>query len=163
MKTLLLLRHAKSSWAEPGMPDHDRPLNERGKRAAPRVGQLVKAHGLRPDLILSSTARRARKTAEKVAHHCGYAGEIELSPALYQAQPADCLRSLQEVSDEHRCVLLVGHNPTLEELLAQLTGQPESLPTAALAVVEFPIDTWQELAAAPSGQLVHLWRPKETP
>jgi phosphohistidine phosphatase len=162
MKTLFLLRHAKSSWAEAGMPDHERPLNDRGKRDAPRVGQWLREQGLLPDRIVSSTAKRARKTAEKVAHHCGYGGEIEFSAALYEAHPDDYVRQLQQLPDSEQAVLVVGHNPTLEELLEQLTGQHNSLPTAALAVVDMPIDRWQDLASAPAGRLRTLWRPKDT-
>lgn len=162
MKTLFLLRHAKSSWAEPGMPDHERPLNDRGKRDAPHVGQWLREQGLLPDRIVSSTAKRARKTAEKVAHHCGYRGEIEFSAALYEAHPDAYVRHLQQLPDNEQAVLVVGHNPTLEELLEQLTGQHDSLPTAALAVVEMPIDRWQDLAASPTGRLRTLWRPKDT-
>ena len=83
MKTLLLLRHAKSSWKHPELADHDRPLNKRGKRDAPSIGQLVSDKGLVPDLIMSSTAKRARKTARAVAKASGYKGKIELTPTFY--------------------------------------------------------------------------------
>jgi len=162
MKTLLL-RHAKSSWSDPALKDHDRPLNDRGKSDAPRMGQLLKDQKLTPDLIVSSTAKRARKTAAKVAKNCGYQGEIELTENFYLAHPGQYVQYLQQVSDEHDFVMVVGHNPGLEALLAWLTGEQEPLPTAALAQVEFDIASWSELAHSAGGRLANLWRPKELP
>ncbi len=161
MKTLLLLRHAKSSWQYPDLADHDRPLNKRGKQAAPRVGQLLKDENLVPDLILSSTAARAQTTARKVAKACGYSGEIRVTRELYEADPEAYLTLLQAVADEHERVLVVGHNPDLETVLEHLTGESETLPTAALAVVELPVTHWQELNEETEGKLSQVWRPKE--
>lgn len=161
MKTLLLLRHAKSSWKYPDLADHDRPLNKRGKQAAPRMGQLLKDEELLPDLILSSTAARAQTTARKVASASGYAGDIRVTRELYEAGPEAYLALLQEVADDHARVLMVGHNPDLEALLEQLTDEAEALPTAALALVELPIQHWREVNDATEGKLVRVWRPKE--
>lgn len=161
MKTLLILRHAKSSWDEPDVPDHDRPLNERGKNDAKRIGQLLLEHGLVPDWIISSTAKRARTTAGKVAKACGYASEVEQTRRLYLASPPEIIQILREVDDERSTVLVVAHNPGLEELLAQLTGQPEPMPTATLAQVAADIDRWQSLSVPAGGRLVQVWRPKE--
>jgi phosphohistidine phosphatase len=163
MKTLLILRHAKSSWADPGLADHDRPLNARGKRDAPRMGQLLKDQGLVPDLIVSSTAKRARKTAAKVAEACGYDGEIAFSSHLYHAYPEDYVSVLREVGDTHRSVLVVGHNPGLEEFVEVLAGTPQTMPTAALAHVPLDIDCWDDLRVAPLGRLAAVWIPKELP
>ena len=161
MRTLLLLRHAKSSWSEAGRSDHDRSLTERGKQDAPRMGQLLKDQGLVPDLIVSSTAKRARKTAEKVARTCGYSGEIRQTEALYLAPVAQYLELLRQLPDQHQRVLLVGHNPGLEDLLETLTGRCERLSTATLAQITFEAASWRELGGTTSGQLVNLWRPKE--
>lgn len=161
MKTLLLLRHAKSSWAEAGVSDHERPLNERGQRDAPQVGRLVKKQGLTPSLIVSSSAKRARKTAAKVAEHCGYQGEVQTAETLYLASAEKYLEFLRLTSDEHATVLVVGHNPGLEDLVEKLTGHQEQMPTAALAQVALEISEWRELARTSRGQLVHVWRPKE--
>src|SRR5262245_35485739 len=136
MKTLLLLRHAKSSWKYPDLADHDRPLNKRGKVIAPRMGQLLKDENLVPDLILSSTAARAQTTAHKVARASGYEGDIRVTRELYETGPAAYLALLQAIPEEHARVLVVGHNPDLEVLLEQLTDEAETLPTAALALVE---------------------------
>jgi phosphohistidine phosphatase len=161
MKTLLILRHAKSSWKDFGLPDHDRPLKKRGKRDAPRVGRLLRERDLTPDLILCSTARRARDTAEMVAEASGYEGEIDLKSEFYMAGPGIYLRALRAVSDDYGRVMVVGHNPGLEELLEVVTGEPELLPTAALAQVSLPIGRWRELTSEIRGKLVNLWLPRE--
>lgn len=161
MKTLLILRHAKSSWDEPHQPDHDRPLNERGKKDAKRIGQLLLEAQLVPDLILSSTARRARKTADKVARACGYEGAIVTTPRLYLAAPWQIIEVLRETGDDWPRLLVVGHNPGMEDLVSQLTRQQESLATATLARVSLDIASWQSLAVPPGGELVQIWRPKE--
>src|SRR5262245_36964441 len=139
MRTLLVLRHAKSSWKDSALDDHERPLNTRGRRDAPRVGKLVREHGLMPDIVLSSDAVRARLTAEAVAEAARYAGEIMLEPHLYLACAADILSLLPTVSENAQIVMIVGHNPGLEELVEQLTGEREDLPTAALAQIRLPI------------------------
>lgn len=161
MKTLLLLRHAKSSWKYPDLADHDRPLNKRGKQTAPRIGQLLKDENLLPDLILSSTAARAQTTARKVAKASGYAGDIRATRELYESGPETYLALLQAMADDHTRVLVVGHNPDLEMLLEHLTDEAETLPTAALAQVELAITHWQELNEDTEGKLVRVWRPKE--
>ena len=102
MKTLLIMRHAKSSWKEQDLPDHDRPLNKRGKNDAPRMGKLLKDEDLVPDLIMSSTAVRAKKTAELVAKACKYKGKIVLNHSLYGAEPAAYLKILEGLSDSLR-------------------------------------------------------------
>ena len=159
MKTLLILRHAKSSWKQP-VDDHDRPLNKRGKGDAPRMGRILRDAGLLPDRVVSSTARRARKTAEKVAQHAGFEGRIDLSPDLYLAGPDAYRRLLREVSDDVGCVLVVGHNPGLEMLLEAATGSSETLPTAALAHVRLPIDAWRDFDLNREGELIEVWRPR---
>jgi phosphohistidine phosphatase len=163
MKTLLILRHAKSSWSDPTLSDHQRPLNKRGKRDAPRMGELLRDEQLTPDLIVASTAKRARKTAVKVADTCGYKGEIELTDSFYLARPGSYIQFLQQVPDENDSVMVVGHNPGLESLLDLLTGQSERLPTAALAQIQFDITSWREMADTPTGHLVSLWLPRELP
>jgi phosphohistidine phosphatase len=116
-----------------------------------------------PDLIVSSTAKRACKTAKRVAKNCGYGGEIEVDGRLYLAHPSQFAAVLREVGEKHATVLVVGHNPGLEEFVRHLTGQPETMPTAALAEVSLTIDSWQSLSAASEAKLVQVWRPKESP
>ena len=160
MKTLLVLRHAKSSWKHGGIGDHDRPLNKRGKRDAPRMGQLIADEDIVPDLVLSSTAKRARTTARRAAQAAGYEGEIELRDALYLAAAGEYIEAVAGVSDAVERVMVVGHNPGMEALVAVLTGSVGHFPTAALALVELSIDEWPQIYEA-HGRLVHFWRPRE--
>jgi phosphohistidine phosphatase len=161
MKTLLILRHAKSSWKQPNQADQDRPLNKRGKKEAPKVGDYLKANDLIPDLILSSPARRAHDTAQAVAEACGFDGQIDLYQDLYLSDPACYLDVLHCLPDDARRILVVGHNPDVEELLTLLTDVSEPMTTAALAVVGLPISSWQELSEATDGRLETLWSPRE--
>jgi phosphohistidine phosphatase len=161
MKTLLLLRHAKSSWDDSSLSDHERPLNKRGRKDAPRVGELLAAEGLLPDCILGSTAHRVRETVEFAVQHGGYRGKIEFLPELYLAPRETYIQVLRDLPDQYTSAMVVGHNPGLEELLAGLSGAHEHLPTAALAQVELPLATWGELHLGIRAKLVNLWRPKE--
>ena len=161
MRTLLVLRHGKSSRKHAELSDHDRPLTKRGKRDAPRVGQLLRLRRLSPGAIISSTAKRARRTAEEVAQSSTFNGRVQLEPRLYLADPATILDVIRRADAEAKRVLVVGHNPGLEELVARLTGNDEYLPTAALAQISLPIDQWRDLHLSTEGQLVSLWRPKE--
>ncbi len=161
MKQLLILRHAKSSWTDSSLEDHDRPLNKRGQRDAPRMGRLLRDEKMLPDRIVSSTALRARTTAQEVAAASGYSGEVALSRELYLAAPREFLRLLQGAGDDCSSILVVGHNPGMEELVFALSGQDETMPTAALARVDLPLDSWEDLRPGVRGKLVRVWRPKE--
>jgi phosphohistidine phosphatase len=161
MKTLLLLRHAKSSWNQPELNDHERPLNKRGKKEAPKVGRYLKENNLVPDLILSSTARRAHDTALAAADESGFDKEIELYQDLYMSEPVCYLDILQRLPDSTKRVLVVGHNPDLDELLTMLTDVNEHMTTAALAQIDLPISSWTELNEATDGRLQNLWAPHE--
>ena len=161
MKTLLILRHAKSSWDNSRLADHDRPLNSRGKEDAPRMGRLLEREGLVPDLIISSSAERALRTAELAAISAGYEAEIQVTRQYYHAGPEDYIEVLNEVADSHHRVMIVGHNPGMEELVEQLAGHYQKMPTAAMAQIELPINGWGELDEETNGRLMNLWRPKE--
>lgn len=161
MKRLFLLRHAKSSWKDPALTDHDRPLNKRGRRDAPRMGKLLSDEDLVPDLILSSTALRARTTAELAAEACGYSGPLELSEDLYHADVPTFLAVLQDLFYDDTSVLIVSHNPGISEFLYALTGQSEEMPTASLALVELDIESWWQLDSTTKGKLIRVWRPRE--
>ncbi len=160
MKTLLLMRHAKSSWKQPELADRDRPLNKRGEKDAPKMGKLLKHEELIPQRILSSTAERACKTAEAVAEKAGYKAEIEYVDALYMAEPAGILELVKGSPDDLKRVLVVGHNPGMEGLAQILSRKVVSLPTAAIACIKLPIDSWQELEMSVEGKLKKLWKPK---
>ena len=161
MKTLLVLRHAKSSWKDPALSDHQRPLNKRGRRDGPRMGELLREHGLMPDVVISSDAVRARLTAEAVAEAARYAGEILLDPRFYMASPDDILSVLRSVRENAETVMIVGHNPGLEELVEQLAGAWQALPTAALAQIALPLDRWRDIKPSTRGTIVGCWRPRE--
>lgn len=169
MKTLILLRHAKSSWSDPGLDDIDRPLAERGRRAAAAMARHLATSGLRPAVILCSTARRAVETLERMLPG------IEGGPApifedrLYLASHGALLARLRAIPDPGTPAMLVGHNPGMEELAARLIGSGDRLaiqrigrkyPTGALAVITFEIDRWQEIAEG-RGHLASYVRPKE--
>ena len=161
MKTLLLLRHGKSSWKDSELDDHDRPLHKRGKRDAPRMGQLLRDEQLLPDLMISSSAKRCRRTAELVAQAAAYRGETRITSDVYEANAERLLSFLATLSNPLQRVMLVGHNPGLEELLEALTGNYRPLSTAALAWLEIPIDTWLEINRDSHSELKHLWQPRE--
>ncbi len=161
MKTLLILRHAKSSWKDGNLPDYERPLNKRGERNAPEMGRLLLEKELTPQFIFSSSARRAQQTAELVMQACGYGGKVDFRRALYASGPKIYLDTLRETDDDYQRVMVVGHNPDLEELLVMLTGSLDALPTAALAEVALPIERWSELDEGVDGELRNLWRPRE--
>jgi len=161
VKSLLILRHAKSSWKEPILSDHDRPLNNRGKRDAPRMGILVRREELVPDLIITSSAMRARKTADAVANYSGYGGELQIANSFYLAGPESYIEVLSELGDKYQRVMVVGHNPGMEELLEELTDVNERVVTAALAHVSLPIDEWRQLDDSVRGTLEGFWIPRD--
>ena len=159
MKTLLIMRHAKSSWKDEDLADHDRPLKRRGEYDAVQIGERIRRNDLTPQRIITSTAQRALKTAELVAEACHYEERIIATRAFYGAEPDEFIEVLRQLDDADECVMVVGHNPDLETLLESLTGTMESLPTAAVAQVTLPINAWEELTEDTSGRLVQLWTP----
>jgi phosphohistidine phosphatase len=161
MKTLLLMRHAKSSWKKPDVDDHDRGLNQRGKRDAPRMGELLRDERIMPDYMLVSSARRARKTADHVALASGFRGECRVTGELYLAGPEKILQVLRQTPAAYDRVLLIGHNPGLEEYLERLVGAYTPLTTAAIAHLEIDVPSWEAMAPATSATLVRLWQPRE--
>lgn len=163
MKVLLLLRHGKSSWESAGLSDHDRPLNNRGKRDAPRMGNVLLEEGIVPDIIISSSAIRARSTAEKVAKSSRYEGQVIIESSLYRGGPEAYLDVLRHQSDRNQTVLVVGHNPDIEQLLAILTRKEIIMPTCSLAVVNLPVKRWVDLTKSTKVELRKVWRPKELP
>ncbi len=159
-KQLWLLRHAKSSWEDPGLPDHDRPLAPRGRRAAKLIGAHLREHRPAPSLVLCSSALRATQTLELVAPE----GEIRLEPRLYGASSAELIARIHEVPEHHRSVMLIGHNPGMQDLALLLVsgaGAPfaAKFPTAALAIMDFA-GSW--VALAPGSAALRAWvKPRE--
>jgi phosphohistidine phosphatase len=160
MKTLLLLRHAKSSWDDPSLRDFDRPLAKRGQRDAPRIGKALRDRGVTPDYIVASPAARAKATIEAVISAAKLEAGAEFDEAIYGASPAELLKLIRRLPRWSACAMLVGHNPGFEDLVARLTGQHERMPTAALACVEFQIEQWEEVDDG-IGNLVWLLTPKQ--
>jgi phosphohistidine phosphatase len=159
---LLLLRHAKSSWDDPGLADHDRPLAPRGRKAAKRIGRHLRDQGPEVSLALCSSARRARDTLSLVAP--GGDIEIEIEPELYGAGAGELLERLRRVPDDAGTVMLVGHNPAIQELLVSLARDPGDLavrkfPTGALATLAVN-GSWGALAAG-QAELAALVVPRE--
>ena len=161
MKTLLLMRHAKSSWKENELKDFDRPLTKKGKKNVPKMGRLIAEEELLPDRIFSSPAVRASQTAEAFVESSGYMAEVEFIEGYYMGEPAAYTDPLINLPDEVQRVLIIGHNPGLEALLQMLTGRVESLSTGAIAYLVLPIKHWPELNKDTEGELIQLWAPRD--
>jgi phosphohistidine phosphatase len=171
MLTLVLLRHAKSSWADGALSDHDRPLAKRGLKAAPVVGAALARLDIHPDVVLCSSAARTRETLALVLPQLGGAPEVICEDAIYMATPASLLsrlRGLRDADAAPRTVMVVGHNPGLEELAALLAGSggeealelmAEKFPTGAVAVIAFDAASWAEISPG-AGKLLHFLTPK---
>lgn len=146
-KRLALLRHAKSSWNDPSLDDHDRPLAPRGRRAATRMGQYIDESGLVPDLVLCSSATRARETLDLLRLPSDT--EIVIEDELYGASATLLVARLRRVGDAASSVLLIGHNPGLQDAAVNLAGNPDAVerefPTAALAEFLVPTPHWEDL------------------
>jgi phosphohistidine phosphatase len=161
VKTLLIVRHAKSDWGQPGLADHDRPLNDRGRRDAPRMGRRLAERGAVPDVIRSSTALRARTTAAALAEELGVdAATIQLDEDMYATTVGGLLDIIESLDDEAGTVMLVGHNPEFSALVARLTDEDVELSTCTVAEVRLPIDRWADASGA-AGELVSVERPKD--
>lgn len=160
MKTLFLLRHAKSSWKDASLPDFERPLNKRGRRAAPLIGKFMRRQKLHPQLILCSPAERARETIALVEEAASLKAELRYDERIYEATAAGLRIIVSEIDEQAEGMLLVGHNPGMEELLDFLTGEVRHMPTASLAHITLDIERWADVQER-SGELVRLIRPKE--
>ncbi|MBI4815327.1 MAG: histidine phosphatase family protein [Deltaproteobacteria bacterium] len=159
-KLLVLLRHAKSSWKHSDLADLDRPLNKRGRVAAPRIGLWLKEKRIVPDRILSSPARRAIDTAELALSALGSHAAAELEPALYLAEPAQIWDVIRARGHEARCLMIVGHNEGMEELVSELASEPVRFPTGAVAVVSVHADDWAR-ATRDRATVIEICRPKD--
>ncbi|MEZ5427113.1 MAG: histidine phosphatase family protein [Pyrinomonadaceae bacterium] len=160
MKTLYLLRHAKSSWDNPNFSDFQRPLNERGEKAAPLMGKTMRDSEFLPQTIISSPAERAKQTAFLVKKAADLDAEIRFDQRIYGAATSEILEIASELDDGFASALLVGHNPTFENAVRVLTGRFETMPTASLAVIDLEISDWSEIAPG-SGRLREFLRPKQ--
>jgi phosphohistidine phosphatase len=146
MKTLFLIRHAKSSWGDTALPDEDRPLNDRGRRDAPKMGERLAKRDVKPDLILSSPAMRAVKTAEIIAKKLDYRRkDIVVDDRLYAVGADDLLDVIHKLGDKLDRVMLFGHNPELTELAHRLSSKITHMPTCAVAEFTFDAKSWSKI------------------
>jgi phosphohistidine phosphatase len=159
MKTLYLLRHAKSSWKDDTLHDIERPLKKRGQKAAETIGGFLKKEKIVPDLILSSTAVRARQTTDAVVEAAKLETNMRFDERIYEAGPRQLLEVVRKIEKGKKSVLLVGHNPGLEEFLELLTGTAKTMPTATLSKVVLKSSTWAGVGAK-NGTLEWILRPK---
>lgn len=173
MRTIYLLRHAKSDWADPGVKDHDRPLNARGREAAPEMAGYIKAKRYMPDLVLCSTARRTVETLELVKPMLRAGVAVKLEAGLYLAEPSQLMERLRRVEDGVASVMFVGHNPGIAQFAIELSAGPENaeqerlhrrmrekFSTCALAVVTIATRSWRDVRAG-RGALADFMRPKD--
>ncbi len=158
MKTLLIMRHAKSAYPPGISDDFDRPLNKRGRADLPLIAHLLATHGPRPDLVLASAARRAQQTATGLAAALGLRpSALHLDDALYLASPSTLAQAAADLPDSAQTSLIIAHNPGLEAWIGALTGAHIALPTAGLAAVELGIHAWAEISR---GRLLYFVVPR---
>ncbi len=162
MKNLLIMRHAKSDWGNSTLPDFDRPLNNRGKTSAPAMGNELLKRKKIPDLIISSPAKRAKTTAEMVSIVFGLDNPIQFENEFYFGHIAEIIRIVKKTGNSYDRIMVVGHNPTLEDLIDELIIDDNgySMPTAAIASILFDVDRWEEIDKK-TGILEWLIIPKE--
>jgi len=154
-RTLILVRHAKSSWEEVDLHDRERPLAGRGKRDAPMMGKRLATQKVKPDLILSSPARRALTTAEIIANELGYkAKDVVVDERLYATEPETLLAVIGGLNDKLKCVMIFGHNPELAELAHHLSSEITQMPTCAVAEFTFESKSWSTIAKLPPEKVI---------
>lgn len=162
MKYLTLIRHAKSDWGDPSLPDFARPLSSRGKKAAPKMGKRMAERGDIPDLLISSPANRAKKTARLIAKELKIPKDnIECIPKIFEAKYKTLIKLISDLS-EYEHVALVGHNPGISDLAEWLCpNTPGWLPTCAILTLKLDITSWKKIKKG-SGHIVHYDYPKKT-
>lgn len=161
MKLLLLMRHAKSSWDDPGLADHDRPLNKRGKVDGPKMGKLLNNVEIIPEVILCSSAKRARQTVDYLLQTLDFGGRIVYSRELYHSGTEEYLEAIKTIEDSVTAVMIVAHNPGMEIGIEDFTGQTVRMPTSAIALIRFNLSRWSLLDEESEGELLSVWTPKE--
>jgi phosphohistidine phosphatase len=155
------MRHGKSSWKDEDLPDHERPLKKRGRKDTKRIAKEILKHDLMPDLILSSTATRARETVEILTENLETQIRVQFVETLYMGEPQDFIEVLKDLNNDDNIVMIVAHNPGLEAYLQIIDGEIESLPTAGLGYLLLALDDWKEISLDTMGDLIGFWKPKE--
>jgi len=161
MRTLLLMRHAKSRWKDESLADDERPLNERGKLAAARMGRFLAEHNLVPEAVVCSTAKRARQTAKRVKESAGCTVKTRKTATLYFHGSEAYLREAASLPGDVHTALLIGHNPDLESLVARLGGKHIDIPTATVVHLTADMSDWGDIADGRGLTLEGVYRPKE--
>lgn len=160
MKQLFLLRHAKSSWDDPALDDFDRPLNPRGKKAAPLMGRVIKERKINPELILCSTAKRTKQTIKLVNETAKFDADVTFTNAIYHASANQLIDLIRKQKPSVNSILLIGHNPGLEDFIQVLTGKFEPIPTAALVQIDVSAEQWSGITNG-DNQLAWIVRPRD--
>jgi phosphohistidine phosphatase len=168
MKTLTVMRHAKSSWGDAGLNDFDRPLNARGRKAAAEIGKELRHRGIRFDAVIASPAMRVRETLTDLASGYGADFDVRFDPRIYEAMVDHLLTIVREISEDVSAPLLVGHNPGLQNLVLELAREDSNrrhhleakFPTAAVAILHLPARHWQDVETS-SAEIAGLILPKE--
>ena len=154
------MRHAKSDWESGARDDHSRPLNARGVRSAERMGEAIRELGLVPDIVISSTATRARSTAELARIAGGWPSPLVLDDGLYGGSYREAIATAGRLGGDHERVMLVGHEPTWSQAVSHLTGARCAMRTATCAVVELEVQSWNDVSTATTGTLIALLQPR---
>ena len=160
MKTLLLLRHAKSGWKDADMRDFDRPLTMRGQRDASVISRYLRKHSIKPDALISSPAERARETVNLIARIGKLQAPLRFDERIYEAHAGNLVEVVSQIGEEFSSALMVGHNPGFSDLVQHLTGEESPMPTAALAQLSLDIDQWKEVRPG-CGELKRMTKPKD--
>ncbi|MES2701131.1 MAG: histidine phosphatase family protein [Bacteroidota bacterium] len=150
-RTLVMIRHAKSSWSNPLQSDYERPLNERGKQDAPDMGKRLKEAGVIPDLIIASSAKRTRQTAKRIAHEVGYnPDDIQFEDKLYHCIPSIFEELIYEVKDKMKTIFIIAHNPGITDFVNQLSGsfQVDNMPTCGIVAARMELGEWNSFPLA---------------
>jgi phosphohistidine phosphatase len=155
------MRHAKSSWKGISLPDHQRPLNQRGKHDAPRMGKFLQEQGILLDTILCSTAFRAKQTAEGLLKKYTFEGQIQYYDDLYNADPETIISILNQLPEKVDTAMVIGHNPGLDYFLELVCDECGHMSTASVAYIKYSVERWLDLRTETMGELLHFWKPRE--
>jgi phosphohistidine phosphatase len=161
MKTLLIMRHAKSSWNNCDLADFERPLSAAGFQTAPFMGNLIYKYGIQPDLIISSPAKRAKQTAVLIKASAGIDNQIEFAEKVYEASPTTLLNVAFSIHDKSESVLLIGHNPGIESFIRFLTSEKQTMSAGSIAIIKLNIAMWSDIDEN-CGELDYILRPEDT-
>ncbi|MEM8736002.1 MAG: histidine phosphatase family protein [Planctomycetota bacterium] len=165
MKTLILMRHAKSDWKDPELSDHDRPLNARGRRSAPLIGEQLASHDRIPEFILASSAARVQETVallrDTFRDAAGDPPEVQTESSLYLASASEILSHISVLHDAWNQVLVCGHNPGMNGLACHFAQDSFDFPTAATLVLRTPSISWKDALREDEWTLEHFWKPRE--